>query len=76
MRSAAVRAPLRTRQVTRALSEVNVAIGGATFAALALGRFVFLPFHRKSLSKAGLPVQNGIAHAEAGDRLAEVRITP
>eukprot|EP00884_Botryococcus_braunii_P003870 jgi/Botrbrau1/13484/Bobra.0082s0080.1 len=66
-----VRAPLRTRQVTQAISDVNLVIGGSTVAALALGRFVFLPFQRKAAEKAGLPLQNGITHAEAGDRLAE-----
>jgi len=46
-------------------------LAGATIASLALGRFVFLPFHRNSLAKAGLPKQNGKTHFEAGDRLAE-----
>jgi photosystem I subunit V len=67
-----VRAPLRTRHVTRAISDVNIVIGGSTVAALALGRFVFLPFQRKAAEKAGLPTQNGVTHAEAGDRLAQV----
>jgi photosystem I subunit V len=40
-------------------------------AALALGRFVFLPFHRASLAKAGLPKQDGKTHFEAGDARAE-----
>ena len=44
---------------------------GATIAALSLGRFVFLPYHRASLAKAGMPKQNGQTHFEAGDRLAE-----
>ncbi len=44
---------------------------GATIASLALGRFVFLPYHRRSLAKAGKPVQNGTTHYDAGDRLAE-----
>ncbi|EFN54201.1 hypothetical protein CHLNCDRAFT_14457, partial [Chlorella variabilis] len=39
--------------------------------ALALGRFVFLPFHRASLAKAGLPTQDGKTHLEAGDLRAE-----
>lgn len=34
-------------------------------------RFVFLPFHRDNLARQGLPRQNGITHAEAGDRGAE-----
>lgn len=54
-----------------AISDANLVVGGATIAALALGRFVFLPYHRKSLAKAGLPTQNGKTHYEAGDRLAE-----
>lgn len=57
--------------VTKALSDVNLVVGGATVASLALGRFVFLPFHRASLAKAGMPKQNGQTHFEAGDRLAE-----
>lgn len=37
------------------------------FAALALGRLVFLPYQRASIKKAGLPVQNGQTYADAGD---------
>ena len=37
-------------------------LAGATVASLALGRFVFLPFHRASLAKAGLPKQNDQTH--------------
>ena len=41
-------------------------------ALLFLGRFVFLPFQRSQVKKAGLPVQNGVTHFEAGDgRAAE-----
>ena len=29
--------------------------------------FVFLPYHRASLAKAGMPRQNGETHAAAGD---------
>eukprot|EP00270_Netrium_digitus_P018737 TRINITY_DN717_c0_g1_i3.p2 TRINITY_DN717_c0_g1~~TRINITY_DN717_c0_g1_i3.p2 ORF type:complete len:139 (-),score=23.54 TRINITY_DN717_c0_g1_i3:233-649(-) len=46
-------------------------VAGSTFALLALGRFAFLPFHRASLAKAGLPKQNGLTHAEAGDSKAQ-----
>ena len=38
---------------------------GCTVGALALGRFVFLPFHRASLAKAGMPKQNGMTHLQA-----------
>ncbi len=62
----------RKRTVTtKAISDANLVVGGATFASLALGRFVFLPFHRNSLAKAGMPKQNGQTHLQAGDRLAE-----
>ena len=61
----------RSRMVTKALSDTNLIVGGATVAALALGRFVVLPYHRQSLAKAGLPMQNGQTHFQAGDRLAE-----
>jgi photosystem I subunit V len=62
----------RKRTVTtKAISDANLVVGGATFASLALGRFVFLPFHRSSLAKAGMPKQNGQTHLQAGDRLAE-----
>lgn len=44
---------------------------GCTVGALALGRFVFLPFHRASLAKAGLPKQNDQTHFAAGDARAE-----
>ena len=65
------RAPLRTRQVTRALSDTNLIISGATAVSLALGRFVFLDFQRDNVRRQGLPVQNGITHREAGDKFAE-----
>lgn len=55
-------------QVTQAFSDTNLIISGATAASLALGRFVLLPIQRKFNAKAGLPTQNGIPHAEAGDR--------
>jgi photosystem I subunit V len=61
----------RTRLVTKAISDTNLVVGGCTVAALALGRFVFLPAHRAALAKAGMPKQNGVTHFEAGDRLAE-----
>jgi photosystem I reaction center subunit V len=44
---------------------------GCTVGALALGRFVFLPFHRASLARAGMPTQDGKTHAEAGDDRAQ-----
>ena len=57
-------------QVTKALSDTNLIIGGATAASLALGRFVLLPVQRRFNKKAGLPQQNGVSNAEAGDRQA------
>ena len=44
---------------------------GCTFGALALGRFVFLPYHRSALAKAGMPKQNDMTHLQAGDIRAE-----
>lgn len=58
-------------QVTKALSDTNLIISGATAASLALGRFVLLPVQRRFNNKAGLPQQNGISNAEAGDRQAQ-----
>ena len=52
-------------------TQVNVIVGGSTIAALALGRFVFLPFQRRTNTNAGLPVQNGTTHFEAGDKFAQ-----
>lgn len=49
----------------------SIVFVACTIGALALGRFVFLPFHRASLAKAGMPKQNGETHYSAGDRLAE-----
>lgn len=60
-------------QVTKAISDTNLVISGATAASLALGRFVLLPVQRKFNKKAGQPTQNGIPHAEAGDRWALAR---
>lgn len=59
------------RQVTRALSDTNLIISGATAVSLALGRFVFLDFQRDNAKRQGLPVQNGVPHADAGDKLSE-----
>ena len=42
----------------------------ATAVSLALGRFVFLDFQRDNAARQGMPVQNGVTHEEAGDRLA------
>ncbi|CAG9466838.1 unnamed protein product [Pedinophyceae sp. YPF-701] len=61
----------RSRQVTRALSDTNLLISGATAAMLGLGRFIVLPYQRRQVSKAGLPKQNGKTYIEAGDRLAQ-----
>ena len=60
-----------TRHVTRALSDTNLIISGATAVSLALGRFVFLDFQRDNAKRQGLPVQNGVPHSEAGDKLSE-----
>jgi photosystem I subunit V len=54
----------------RALSDVNVAISGATAASLFLGRFVFFEYQKKAAAKAGPGMQNGQTHQAAGDRLA------
>ncbi|KAK3263087.1 hypothetical protein CYMTET_28090 [Cymbomonas tetramitiformis] len=61
----------RTTQVTKAFSDVNMTICAANATMLFLGRFAFLPYQRAQVEKAGMPVQNGISHAEAGDALAE-----
>ncbi|CAI5488727.1 unnamed protein product [Closterium sp. Naga37s-1] len=42
-------------------------ICGATALLLAAGRFGFNDYHKNSLKRAGLPVQNGVSHAAAGD---------
>eukprot|EP00891_Asterochloris_glomerata_P008142 jgi/Astpho2/8142/gw1.00120.275.1_t len=60
----------RQRTTTRALSDTNLVISGATAVSLALGRFVFLDFQRDNAARQGMPVQNGVTHEEAGDRLA------
>ena len=72
IKSRALRASTRSsRQVTRALSDTNLIISGATAVSLALGRFVFLDFQRDNARRQGLPVQNGVPHSEAGDKLSE-----
>ncbi|KAL3159744.1 hypothetical protein ABBQ38_010150 [Trebouxia sp. C0009 RCD-2024] len=72
IKSRALKASPRTsRQVTRALSDTNLIISGATGLSLALGRFVFLDFQRDNVSRQGLPEQNGITYVEAGDKLSE-----
>jgi photosystem I subunit V len=72
IKSRMLRASTRSpRQVTRALSDTNLIISGATAVSLALGRFVFLDFQRDNANRQGLPVQNGVPYAEAGDKLSE-----
>jgi photosystem I subunit V len=56
---------------TKAFSDVNLAISGANAMMLALGRFVFMPYQRAQIEKAGLPTQNGDTHFAAGDVKAE-----
>ena len=70
-RPATLRAPVGRRQVKVNALDTSLVISGATAASLALGRFVFLPFHRDNLSRQ-IPTQNGVTNAEAGDRLAQV----
>eukprot|EP01024_Parvocaulis_polyphysoides_P009389 TRINITY_DN1293_c0_g1_i1.p1 TRINITY_DN1293_c0_g1~~TRINITY_DN1293_c0_g1_i1.p1 ORF type:complete len:131 (-),score=34.48 TRINITY_DN1293_c0_g1_i1:260-652(-) len=62
-----------TGTVTRAelITNSMLVISGCNAAMLALGRFVAMPYQRKSVENAGLPVQNGTTHYAAGDRLAE-----
>merc|ERR1712146_231472 len=55
----------------KSLSDCNVIISACNFAMLSLGRLVFLPYQRRQVSNAGLPLQNGETHAVAGDRLAQ-----
>lgn len=71
MRRSTAPAARAARLTTKALADANLVVGGCTIASLALGRFVFLPYHRASLAKAGLPKQNGQTHFDAGDRYAE-----
>ena len=72
IKSRTLRASTRSpRQVTRALSDTNLIISGATAVSLALGRFVFLDFQRDNANRQGLPVQNDVIYAEAGDKLSE-----
>jgi len=59
-----------TRQVTTALSDVNLTISACNGAMLFLGRFAFLPYQRAQVEKAGLPVQNGQNYEAAGDKYA------
>jgi photosystem I subunit V len=46
-------------------------IAGSTAAALVIGRFGVNAYHKNSLKRAGLPVQNGVPHADAGDSRAQ-----
>merc|ERR1711937_133955 len=52
-------------------SEANVIISVSNFGVLSLGRLVFLPYQRRQVANAGLPLQNGETHAAAGDRLSQ-----
>mmetsp|Transcript_10109 Transcript_10109/g.24092 ORF Transcript_10109/g.24092 Transcript_10109/m.24092 type:complete len:131 (+) Transcript_10109:127-519(+) len=52
-------------------ANTSLVISGCNAAMLALGRFAFLPYTKKQQEKAGLPVQNGKTHFEAGDIRAE-----
>jgi photosystem I subunit V len=59
------------RVSARAFDDVNVAISAANATALALGRFVFLPYQRAQVERVGLPTQNGETHFAAGDARAQ-----
>jgi len=48
-------------------SSVNVVVSSVNLAFLSLGRFVFLPYQKASLKRAGQPTQNGVTHQAAGD---------
>lgn len=72
-RSVSRRAPIGRRQLKTQALDTSLVISGATATSLALGRFVFLPFHRDNLSRQ-LPKQNDTPYAEAGDRLAQVSL--
>ena len=70
-RSRVLRAGRPARQTTRALSDTNLVISGATAVSLALGRFVFLDFQRDNARRQGLPQANGVEYSKAGDKLSE-----
>lgn len=70
-RSRVLRASRPARQTTRALSDTNLVISGATAVSLALGRFVFLDFQRDNARRQGLPKANGVEYSKAGDKLSE-----
>jgi len=57
--------------VTKALSDTNVIMCCANFTMLAIGRWGFLPYQRRSVENAGLPEQNDQKYFEAGDNLAK-----
>eukprot|EP00238_Polyblepharides_amylifera_P000374 CAMPEP_0196574240 /NCGR_PEP_ID=MMETSP1081-20130531/3990_1 /TAXON_ID=36882 /ORGANISM="Pyramimonas amylifera, Strain CCMP720" /LENGTH=109 /DNA_ID=CAMNT_0041892205 /DNA_START=127 /DNA_END=453 /DNA_ORIENTATION=+ len=59
------------KMVTKAVSDVTTTICVCNAAMLAIGRFVAMPYQRAQVAKAGLPVQNGVAHEEAGDSYAK-----
>ncbi|GAQ86893.1 photosystem I subunit V [Klebsormidium nitens] len=51
----------------------SIVISGSTALSLALGRFAFRPFWKRTNEEQGRPVQNGVTHEDAGDsRAAEV----
>merc|ERR1719473_1300246 len=60
-----------TQVAIKPFSETNIIISVSNFAMLSLGRLVFLPYQRRQVANAGLPLQNGETHAVAGDRLAQ-----
>lgn len=72
-RRSSVRAPVGRRQVRTQALQTALIISGSTAAALALGRLVFLPFQKDNNARQ-VPTQNGKTYAEAGDRLAQVRL--
>merc|ERR1712039_405265 len=59
-----------TRRTT-SMGDTQVIMSLANGAALAIGRFGFLPYQRRKIEEAGLPLQNGETYVEAGDKLAE-----
>ena len=54
-----------SKRVTK-MGDTQVIMSIANGAALALGRWGFLPYQRRKVEEAGLPTQNGDTHLEAG----------
>lgn len=80
LRTVSAKAPVARRGrkmiVTKAAVDPAFAVSGATAAMLAVGRFAFLPYHRRSLAKSDIgPKTTGSTYFDSLQKPASFTVT-